>query len=381
VPGYYEFDVETAASFAAPYLDGPVLGATEVGDGNLNRVFRVGSAQSSVVVKQALPYLKVAGTDWPLTRNRAGIERSALNEHSRLVPGHLPAVVHFDEALSAIVLEDLQGYQSWRELLIAGIPTPGVAARLGRYSAGVLLGTSHVIQPSEERRQMRSRFGYSELCLVTEELVFTAPFTDSVSNRYDQELADMAMALRHDKALRTAAAELRYVFRTRDEALIHGDLHTGSVLVGPQDSRVIDLEFAFFGPIGFDLGLMLANLALSAIAHSAQGNREYADLVGTYAAEFWHSFTEESRRIWKPNEPWFHRFIAGILADAGQFAGLEMIRRIVGMAHVSDIDSLHPPTRLRAQQLALDGGRSLAVGAPCTSLDELWHRATHDEST
>jgi 5-methylthioribose kinase len=378
VAEYYEFDLESAAAFAAPYLDGPVSLATEVGDGNLNRVFRIGSAASSVVVKQALPYLKVAGTDWPLTRNRARIERYALDEHEKIAPGQVPAVVHYDDALSAIVLEDLQNYQTWRELLIAGTPTPGVAARLGQYSAAVLLGTSHVIQPSDQRRQMRSRFSYSELCLVTEELVFTAPYTDSGSNRFDDEIASLALSLRHDRSLRTAAAELRYAFRTRDEALIHGDLHTGSVLVGEHDSRVIDLEFAFFGPIGFDLGLLLGNLALSAISHAELGNTEYAALIGEYATEFWQSFTAECRRIWQPSEPWFHRFVAGVLADAGHFAGLEMIRRIVGLAHVQDIDSLRPPARLRAQQVALEGGRALAAGSDCTTIDELWHRATAD---
>jgi 5-methylthioribose kinase len=375
---YYEFDVESAAQFAAPFLNGPVVGASEVGDGNLNRVFRVGSERSSVVVKQALPYLKVAGADWPLTRNRALIERGALDEHGKLVPGQVPAVVHFDETLSAIVLEDLRDYESWRDLLIAGIPTPGVAARLGHYSAAVLLGTSHVIQPSDQRRQMRSRFGYSELCLVTEELVFTAPYTASESNRYDQDVAPIALSLQRDKALRTAAAELRYAFRTRDEALIHGDLHTGSVLVGAEDSRVIDLEFAFFGPIGFDLGLMVGNLALSAIAHAAAGHLEYSRLVATYATEFWQSFTDECRRIWKPSEPWYHRFLAGVLADSAQFAGLEMIRRIVGLAHVRDIDSLPQPYRLHAQRAAVEGGRALALGPPCASFDELWNRATGD---
>lgn len=375
---YFEFDLQSAAGFAAPYLDGPVTAATEVGDGNLNRVFRVGSARSSVVVKQALPYLKVAGTDWPLTRNRANIERRALMEHGKLIPGYLPAVVHFDETLSAMVLEDLQNYESWRELLIAGVATPDVASRLGSYSAAVLLGTSHVIQPSEQRRKMRDRFGYSELCLVTEQLVFDAPYTDSPSNRYHPELAPFVLSLQRDRALRTAAAELRYAFRTRDEALIHGDLHTGSVLVGNRDSRVIDLEFAFFGPVGFDPGILLANLALSSIAHTAQGHTEYAALVRSYAAEFWQSFTAESRRMWQPSEPWFHRFIAGVLADASRFAGLEMIRRIVGLAHVRDIDSLPRQLRFRAQQLALDGGRSLVVGPDSTSIDEFWLRATGD---
>ncbi len=377
--GYYEFDTDSAASFAAPFLMDSPARAVEVGDGNLNRVFRVLGGDGSVVVKQALPYLKVAGEDWPLTRNRSRIERWALHEHERMAPGLVPEVVYFDEELSAIVLEDLDTYESWRELLIAGRPTPGVAASIGRYSAAVLLGTSHVTQASEERKRLRSQFTYSELCLVTEELVFTAPYTTSTSNHYDPGLEPFASALRHDTALRMAVAELRYAFRTRDEALIHGDLHTGSVLVGPDDSRVIDLEFAFFGPIGFDPGILLGNLVLSSIAHAIQGHREYADLVRHYATEYWRAFTEECRRVWQPTEPWFHRFLAGVLADAGRFAGVEMIRRMVGLAHVKDIDSLPEPLRFEAQRRVIEGGRSLVIGPACTTIDEFWSRATGTE--
>jgi 5-methylthioribose kinase len=376
---YYELDEHTVGPFVAKFLDGTVRDAFEVGDGNLNRVFRVSSDTSSVVVKQALPYLKVAGENWPLTRDRARIERHALAEHDKLAPGLLPDVLDFDEDMSAIIFEDLHGYESWRELLVAGRESPGVATRVGRYCASVLLGTSYLIQPSRQRKQLRSQFTYSELCLVTEDLIFTAPYIDATSNRFDPQAADLARALRTNRALRMAAAELRFVFKTRDEALIHGDLHTGSVLIGPADSRVIDLEFAFFGPFGFDPGLLLANLALAHIAHSCQGDHAFADVVSGYAREFWAALTDEARRQWSPTEPWYHRFVSSLLADAARFAGLEMVRRIVGLAHAKDIDSLAQPTRLTAQRRAITGGTSLIAGPPCSSIDELWDRATNEE--
>ncbi|MBV9318246.1 MAG: S-methyl-5-thioribose kinase, partial [Gammaproteobacteria bacterium] len=39
----------------------------EVGDGNLNLVFIVDGPSASVCVKQALPYVRVAGSSWPMT--------------------------------------------------------------------------------------------------------------------------------------------------------------------------------------------------------------------------------------------------------------------------------------------------------------------------
>ena len=53
---------------------------------------------------------------------------------------------------------------------------------------------------------------------------------------------------------------------TSAQALIHGDLHTGSIMLTTDDTRVIDPEFAFIGPIGFDVGAVIGNLLLAFFA-------------------------------------------------------------------------------------------------------------------
>lgn len=377
---YEALTLESAPAFAAPHLSGVPTDAEEIGDGNLNLVFRVRSRDESVIVKQALPYLRVAGEAWPLTRHRARIEAEAILVHDKLVPGCLPSLRHFDNDISALVLEDLHPHIPWREALIAGDETAGVAARVGRYSADVLLGTSHVSLSSRQRRELHQQFIYSELCLVTEDLVFTAPYHDAESNRYDDAIAHLAASIRTDKALRSAAAELRFAFRTRDEALIHGDLHTGSVMVGSGEPKVIDLEFAFFGPFGFDPGVLLANLALAFLAHSVASRPAIADRVAQEARDYWDGLVDQCRRSWDPAEPWLHQFLAGLVADAGRFAGMEMIRRIVGLAHAKDIDVLPDDVRHLAQSRAIGGGRALVLGRPVQSFEDLWQRAVGEES-
>lgn len=378
---YTPLTLGTVLDFAAPYLDGEPTGVQEIGDGNLNVVFRVrGSDTASVIVKQALPYLRVAGESWPLTRHRARIEGAALAIHSKLAPGVMPQLLHFDEAMSALVLEDLVDHVTWREALIAQQPHDGVAEVVGEYSAAVILGTSDILLSSRERKAMRRDFVYSELCLVTEDLVFTAPYTNASSNRYDDELAELARGLRHDRALHMAAAQARFAFKSRDEALIHGDLHSGSVMLKPGDTRVIDLEFAYFGPFGFDPGVLLANLALSRIAHEEAGHHTYCSVVDASAMAFWASLTEQSRRLWDAREPWLPRFLAQLIDDAAHFAGMEMIRRVVGLAHVKDIDVLEQPARFAAQSRAISGGRALLLGGATHSFEDLWHRAVGEDS-
>lgn len=377
--GYRPLDERSVLDVAAPHLPEAPLAAVEVGDGNLNLVFRVSSASSSVIVKQALPYLRVAGDSWPLTRDRARIEAGALEVHGKLAPGLLPQLLHFDPVLSALVLEDLREHVTWRQALVDGRSVEGVAQAVADYSAAVIMGTSDVLLRSRERKLLRQRFGYSELCLVTEDLVFTAPYTEAASNRYDAHLAPFVAHLHRDRALQAAAAELRFAFKTTDEALIHGDLHTGSLMVMPGDVRVIDLEFAFFGPFGFDPGVLLGNLALSRLAHEAAGSTSFARVVDEYARDYWAALVDGISRRWDPAEPWYHRFLSQFLSAAGRFAGMEMVRRVVGLAHAKDLDVLPDTPRLRAQTCALSGGRALMVRPPVRTFDELWDLATGEE--
>jgi S-methyl-5-thioribose kinase len=64
-------------------------------------------------------------------------------------------------------------------------------------------------------------------------------------------------------------------FIERAQALIHGDLHTGSIMVTEGSTQVIDPEFGFYGPMGFDIGAFLGNLILAYYAqngHADQAN-------------------------------------------------------------------------------------------------------------
>ena len=59
----------------------------EVGDGNLNLVFIVEGPTGGLVVKQALPYVRLVGESWPLPLERSWYEYNALVEEARYAPG------------------------------------------------------------------------------------------------------------------------------------------------------------------------------------------------------------------------------------------------------------------------------------------------------
>jgi 5-methylthioribose kinase len=94
----------------------------EVGDGNLNLVFILNSGTDekySFVIKQALPYLRVVGDSWPLTRFRMRIESGALMLYNRLVPGLAPEVYDYDDDMSFVAMEFLGKHDVMRKPLVA----------------------------------------------------------------------------------------------------------------------------------------------------------------------------------------------------------------------------------------------------------------------
>lgn len=375
---YEELSLDSVAEFARPYITGDFLQAYDVSDGNINRVFRVIGDRSSVIVKQALPYLRVAGRAWPLTRHRIITENSAYAIHNSLVPGVMPTILNFDQKMSTIVMEDLEGFLPWREALLLNQDGSHVPKVVAQYCSEILIRTSNLVLDESNHREIKEKFYYTELCLVTEELFFTAPYMENKSNRFDLALQSLVEALQSDEVLRAAASEMRTIFKTKDQALIHGDLHSGSVMVSKDQVRIIDLEFAFYGPFGFDLGVLFANLALSRIAHKVLGNSEYALAIDSYAREIWVTFIANLEVLSLRYSFDLCEFLNNMEHDMHRFAGMEMIRRIIGLAHAKEIDLLPDSVRLTAQVNALQNGEALLVGSAGFDFELFWKTATRE---
>lgn len=373
---YEPLDSRSVVEFVRPVLPA-AWRAEEIGDGNLNLIFRVFDEHDrTVIVKQALPYLRIVGDSWPLTLERARIEGDALALQDRLAPGLVPRLLGYDADRKAIVMEDLRSFEVWRTELNAQRAYPRAAADVGRFCGQMFMRTSNLLCPPEEWKGLLARSVNPELCAITEDLVFTAPYVDAPSNDVEAHLTAEAEALRNDRELVEAAAALRHQFRTRAEAFIHGDLHTGSVMVSTSGTRMIDPEFAFMGPMGFDSGAVLGNLAMAFIAHWAQGHEPFAATVARDARAFWDALAGSIAELWPADEPWRDRFIANLVTDSAHYAGAKMIRRIVGLAHVSDITGIGDPSvRRRAQAAVLRGGRALVCAPEIADLAGLWKLA------
>jgi len=245
----------------------------EVGDGNLNLVFIVDGPDGSLIVKQALPYVRLVGDSWPLPLKRAFFEYNALIRQEARDPGSVPRVLHFDEVQAIIAMEFLTPHVILRRVLIEGGKVEGLAEVLGNFCARTLFRGSDLAMPTAQRKADAALFlGNVEICDITENLVFSDPYFEAEMNHHTPGLDPVVKMLREDIDLKVTAQHMKWAFATNAETMLHGDLHSGSVMVTETESKVIDPEFATYGPMGFDIGMLLANFLhayLSQPGHAA----------------------------------------------------------------------------------------------------------------
>lgn len=383
--------VTTLEALLPPDAD---LSAREVGDGNLNQVFIVqshgpdgaaGAPKGSVVLKQALPYLRVAGESWPLTRERMRFETQALVKHNELAPGLAPQVYHFDDEMSLVVMEDLSALEVMRRPLVARKRFPHFADHISTFLARTLFFTSDLYLTGLEKKEQQAAFINPHLCKIQEDFVFTNPFMESAENRWNPLIDDEVQAVRRDGELKLAIAELKEGYMTRGQALIHSDLHTGSIMADAQQTKVIDPEFAFYGPMGFDIGAVLENLVLNYLSHFAHTpdaavRREYQEYLLSLVREIWIQFARKFDDLWvnnnrgelAPAKYWDfeggqaafaefrRRYLARLLQDTAGYGGCKFLRRMMGIVSVWDISSIADP-----MQRAVPERHAVHIGRRC----------------
>lgn len=356
MPNYYTFSAADAIEYAKKYGGitdyESLISAEEIGDGNLNLVFKIRDrfGISRVIVKQALPYVRCVGESWPLTLDRSRIEAETLLAHYQYCPEHTVNVLHYDPELAVMVQEDLSEYTIWRKALINGVYNKFAAAQIGRYLANALFHHSDFYQDQLSKKLAVSQFTNPELCQITEDLFFTDPYIEHERSRFEPELETLVHELRTDKTLITAVGELKYKFMTHAESLLHGDLHSGSIFVTENNLKVIDAEFGFYGPIGFDIGTVFGNLLLNycGIDDRRVDSLKLKQDRLTEIASIWQVFYDEFLLLVreKGKDPVFSqelfakRFLEKIWQDSLGFAGAELIRRVIGFAHVADLDDI-----------------------------------------
>jgi 5-methylthioribose kinase len=393
--------VKTRPALNALFSSTARITAKEVGDGNLNTVYIIQNADNpkeGLVVKQALPYLRILGEGWKLTRERIRFETESLRLYNQYAPGLAPAIYDYDDEMSLVAMEYLGNHLIMRKALVARQRLPLFADHIATFMANTLFYTSDLYLTGLEKKTLQARFINPHLCKIQEDFVFTNPLMESPENQWNPLVDDEVQWARANGALKIAAAEMKASYMTHAQALIHSDLHTGSIMLNPEDTRVIDSEFAFYGPMGFDVGAVLENLVLNCLSHYGHTDdpavrEEYQAYILTMVRDVWNGFAAKFEALWVANnkgelappqywnwpggeEAFAHfrrRYILDILRDAAGHGGCKMLRRMMGVVSVWDISSIADTSkRAIAERKAIHiGARWLLERSNFTTVDDL----------
>lgn len=330
------------------------LTVSEIGDGNINYVFRVCEEATgrSLVIKQADKVLRASGRPLDLHRNK--IEAEILKIQSELAPDYVPYVYKYDETMCALSMEDISAYKNLRKEMLAGKTFPRLADDISSFLVNTLLPTTDLVIDRAVKKERVKLFTNIELCDITEDLVFTEPYYDlkgrncNIVTPGNEEF--VRTYLYSDEALKAEVGMLRDDFMNHAQALIHGDLHSGSIFVNQEGTKVIDPEFAFYGPMGYDIGNVIGNLffAWANKAYLDSANNDFLQWIEETVIQCYDMVENKMTKKYDEivtygmyaNPIFKKRYIDKIMTDSLGCAGTEMIRRVVGDSKVAEVSGV-----------------------------------------
>ncbi|NOX15282.1 MAG: S-methyl-5-thioribose kinase [Epsilonproteobacteria bacterium] len=354
------------------------LDVNEIGDGNLNFVYILKSKEKSIILKQAVPYLRCVGVEYPLSRIRMTFEIEALKTQKELCPSLVPDIFYSSHDMSLVVMQNLDKHKILRTEMINRVIFPLLSEHISTFLADTLFYTSDFYMDSDKKKEDVKKFINVELCKITEDFIFTHPYEENDTNEYNPKLDfKHVKKFREDTEVKAGVLEMKYKFMTNTQALLHGDLHSGSIMLNQKETYVIDPEFAFYGPIGFDVGIYLANLIMNYFS-LASDEKEYGNYVLGMIKETWEKFGQKFKNNMIENEKqkkslqfdypnglhdleyFTDKFIKEIFEDTIGFASCEMLRRTVGLAKVADIAEIEDlERRARVERRVLESASLL----------------------
>ena len=341
--------------------------------GNLNHVCRVyDDAGNRLYLKQAGSNLRIS-KDMTATLDRNRQESEILQIEERLVPGMVPHVYFYDTVMSACGMEDCSDYQVMRKALLKHEEFPDFAEHISTFLARTLLLSSDIVMEHKKKKDLVRRFINPDLDDITEKLVFTEPYKGADRNNiFPFNKVFVEKELFQDERLHLAVAKLKFHFMTNAEALLHGDLHTGSIFVTKEKTKVFDCEFGTYAPMGYDIGNIIANLIFAYANGMACQNERFCrwvldtirELVDRFKTKFHALYEANVVETMAKSDDFQRCYLCHVLRDTAGYAGTELHRRTVGMANVEDITSItDPEARLVAERMLIYVGKDFILNS------------------
>ncbi len=374
---HFRMNEQDAMAYVADKMDyfdeGAVLEASEIGDGNINYVFVVRDTVSdkSIVLKHADVLLRSSGRELDVDRNR--IEAEVLALQNKYAPGLVPKVYMYDPVMCVVVMEDISAYKNLRTELLARKTFPTFAEDITTFMVNTLLPTTDLVMDSGAKKDAQASYINKDLCKISEDLVLTEPFIDYKGRNIiiEGQLPYIEEHVYGDKELVLQAGILKNNFMNNAQALLHGDLHSGSIFANQDGVKVLDPEFAFYGPIGYDVGNVIGNLMFAWI-HGQVVEEDLTfvqwieetitQIIDLFVKKFNVAYDELVTDVMAKTPEYKAWYLQSILSDTAGYAGTEIIRRTIGDSKVAEVSGVEDhDKRIKLERGLIQLGKALIL--------------------
>lgn len=296
------------------------------GEGNMNFTLRVFTNHGrTFIVKQSRGFVeKYPSIAAP--ENRAIIEGEFYKYigNNQEIAVLMPKLLGIDTENNLIVTEDLGQSNDLSYLYQQG-------KEISKEELEALVSYLNLLHSSFRAENQIEHFKNKEMRALNHEHIFIYPFMEE--NGFDLDtiqngLQKVAMEFKLDTELKNIIKTLGEMYLSDGQTLLHGDYYFGSFLKTTKGIKVIDPEFCFYGFPEFDLAVLIAHLLM------ADQTQDKIDLV-------------------------IQKYIKAVDFNETrlkQFVGVEIMRRIIGLAQLPLSLSLEKKIELlnKAKQMILN---------------------------
>jgi 5-methylthioribose kinase len=274
------------------------------GEGNMNFTMRVyTSLGRTFIVKQSRDYVEKYPSI-PAPANRAVIEGRFIEfvQTDSVLKSFMPKLLGLDEVNNIIITEDLGQANDYSFLYNSG-------QRMSSDDLAQMVAYVSLLHHSFRADSPVPEFANRGMRALNHEHIFLYPFMEE--NGFDLDniqpgLQSEAMLYKKDEELKSVLRTLGDKYLADGPYLLHGDYYPGSFLKTDSGVKVIDPEFCFYGFAEFDLGVFIAHLKMS---------EQSKDIMDSVLLNYKKGADFDEKLL-------------------NQFVGVEVLRRIIGLAQL-----------------------------------------------
>lgn len=275
-----------------------VLSVSIAGEGNMNCTLRLKCESESFIIKQSSEYCeKYPTVSAPIGRICEEERFYRFASENRALQNRLPKILFFNPSDHILVMEDLGNSNDFSFVYNKGKTIKDEDLQ----TLGGILSDIHKTELGNES------FSNRNMRILNHEHIFDIPLRRNNNLELDKitsGLQNEANSLIESITYKKRVSELGGLYLYEGKTLLHGDYYPNSWLQTQKGIYIIDPEFGFIGLSEIDLGVTCGHLYLS------QHSEEQIDtFLSNYQLEFDRALVN-------------------------QFAGVEIMRRLIGVAQL-----------------------------------------------